>query len=203
MSNPYQKKFWDERYAQEEYVYGEQPNQFFKETIDRLSPGKVIFPAEGEGRNAVYAASLGWEVDAYDSSKEAKSKAEALAAKSGVSIHYAIQDHNSWQPKDRRYDLVAMTYTHCDPETRSVLHRKVIASLKPGGIVIYEAFRKEQIELDSGGPKNIDMLLNKEILKTDFRNLSIELLEELEVDLSEGEYHQGVSRIIRMIAKKK
>ncbi|MEP0984898.1 class I SAM-dependent methyltransferase [Ekhidna sp.] len=202
MANLYQQDFWDKRYAQKEYVYGEQPNQFLKEVIDDLKPGKVILPAEGEGRNAVYAASLGWEVDAYDSSKKGKSKAESLAIKRGVSINYAMNDHEAWEPKHEAYDLAVMTYAHCDLKTRKALHAKVIDSLKPGGIVLYEAFRKEQIELNTGGPKDIDMLLNEEILRTDFKNLSILKLEELEVDLSEGEYHNGVSRIIRMIAKK-
>ncbi|WP_424962106.1 class I SAM-dependent methyltransferase [Ekhidna sp.] len=202
MANLYQKDFWDKRYAQKEYVYGEQPNHFLKEVIDNLKPGKVILPAEGEGRNAVYAASIGWEVDAYDSSEKGKSKAESLAIKKGVSINYTTNDHEAWEPKHETYDLAVMTYAHCDPKTRKALHEKVIRSLKPGGIVLYEAFRKEQIELDTGGPKDIDMLLNEEILRADFRNLSIIKLEELEVDLSEGEYHNGVSRIIRMIAKK-
>src|SRR5680860_1842183 len=82
--------FWNERYGIEEYVYGTEPNQFYKELLKKLSPGKILFPAEGEGRNAVFAAQNGWDVTAFDSSTEGKKKAEKLAAAKGVSVKYII-----------------------------------------------------------------------------------------------------------------
>ena len=73
------KNFWDERYSNKEFVYGTLPNQFFKDQLDKLKPGKILMVGEGEGRNAVYAAKLGWQVDAIDSSNVAKEKAAKLA----------------------------------------------------------------------------------------------------------------------------
>ena len=75
------KEFWEIRYAEKQYAYGENPNVYFKEQLDKLKPGKILLPAEGEGRNAVYAAKQGWEVMAFDLSSEGKNKAEKLAAK--------------------------------------------------------------------------------------------------------------------------
>jgi 2-polyprenyl-3-methyl-5-hydroxy-6-metoxy-1,4-benzoquinol methylase len=85
-------EFWNERYALKEYVYGTEPNVFFKTQITKLSPGKILFPAEGEGRNAVHAARLGWDVYAFDSSNEAKKKSELLAKKQSVKINYRVND---------------------------------------------------------------------------------------------------------------
>tara|TARA_X000000950_G_scaffold260222_1_gene329392 strand:+ start:219 stop:527 length:309 start_codon:yes stop_codon:yes gene_type:complete len=89
------KEFWDARYAQETYVYGKEPNNYFKKTLNLLKPGKILLPAEGEGRNAVHAASLGWEVFAYDFSEFAYKKAMKLAREKEVSINYQIG--SSWR----------------------------------------------------------------------------------------------------------
>ena len=83
------KQFWDQRYAENETVYGFTPNQFFKQFIDGRKPGSILLPAEGEGRNAVFAARLGWEVDAFDSSSVARKKALDFAAKENVTKLYA------------------------------------------------------------------------------------------------------------------
>lgn len=74
-------QFWNERYSQAEYVYGETPNVFFAAQLDKLSAGTIILPCEGEGRNAVYAASQGWEVKAFDASEAGQKKALLLAEK--------------------------------------------------------------------------------------------------------------------------
>ena len=73
------KNFWDERYKAKAYVYGKEPNQYFAEKLRELEPGKILLPAEGEGRNAVFAARQGWEVSAFDSSSEGRKKAFLLA----------------------------------------------------------------------------------------------------------------------------
>ncbi|HSL87766.1 MAG TPA: hypothetical protein VK870_00530, partial [Ignavibacteriaceae bacterium] len=83
----FNNNFWDERYSAEEYVYGKDPNEFFEEHLSKLNPGRLLLPGEGEGRNAIFAAKLGWQVDANDQSIVAKSKAEKLAHAYGVNIN--------------------------------------------------------------------------------------------------------------------
>ena len=83
----YKSNFWDERYSSEEYVYGTEPNQFFKEQIDKITvPGKLLLPGEGEGRNAIYAARSGWQVDVFDQSRTAKETITTVKNQSGVSL---------------------------------------------------------------------------------------------------------------------
>ena len=84
--------FWNDRYSSKEYVYGTGPNQFYKEQLEKLAPGKILFPAEGEGRNAVYTAKKGWSVTAFDPSSEGRKKALLLAKKNKVQIEYQIEN---------------------------------------------------------------------------------------------------------------
>lgn len=197
------KEFWDERFAAEEYIYGITPNNFYKSIVDQLSnSGKALFLAEGEGRNAVYAAKLGYDVTAIDFSESGKSKALKLANKFGVDINYIISDITQFNYEPSSYDLVVLTYAHMPSKIRESVHQKCIKALKPGGKIILEAFNKEQIHNNSGGPKNIDMLYDLNDLKTDFKDLQLELAEETTTHLEEGAFHVGKAEIVRVIARK-
>lgn len=193
--------FWDERYSGVDYAYGSEPNEFFRSQIQKLEPAKILLPCEGEGRNAVFAAKLGWDVYAFDSSIEAKKKAYRLAELNQVKIHYFIQDIFDYKPNDS-YDVVALIFCHFPPEHRAHIHHKLQMALKPNGIIILESFNKRQINLNSGGPKNIEMLYNLDILNSDFSQTHIKYINELTSELNEGTYHCGKAELIRMLAVK-
>lgn len=193
---------WNERYSKEEYVYGEEPNVFFAAQLNKLENGSIILPCEGEGRNAVYAASQGWIVNAFDSSEAGKAKALRLADKKEVSIDYEIADAVSVDYRESSVDVVAFIYAHFPPAVRKQIHQKAIKWLKPGGKIIIEAFNPSQLQNSSGGPKDITMLYTEEILKEDFQKLKIELSKILQTTLQEGKYHQGEADIIRFVAIK-
>lgn len=195
-------EFWNERYAKEEFVYGTEPNAFLKEKLENLAKGTIILPCDGEGRNAVYAANLGWEVNAFDFSTSAKEKANALAKEKGVSLNYEIADIHEKDFEEGSADVVALIYAHFPEELRKVGHQKAVKWLKPGGKLILEAFNPKQINNDSGGPKIADMLYTKEILREDFKDLKIDYLEIMETTLSEGKFHEGTADVIRLIATK-
>ncbi len=195
------KEFWDERYAEKEYVYGTEPNEYFRSFIDTLKPGSILLPAEGEGRNAVYAATRGWQVTAFDFSTKGREKALALAKQYQVSINYQLTDYDHFI-SDEKFDLVVLLYGHFGPEDRQKYHRKICNFIKPGGILMLEAFSKEQIHNNTGGPKNADALYNKEMLENDFADLQITTLEEVTKELKEGDFHNGKANIIRLIAAK-
>lgn len=190
------KDFWNDRYADAQFAYGTEPNTFFAEQINTLTPGKLLLPAEGEGRNAVYAASLGWEVHAFDYSKQGQEKALALAQKNGVDIHYHIMDFATFQCDDN-YDAIGLIYAHMPSELRKNVHHKLAASLNPNGRIILEAFHKNQLGRKSGGPKNEDMLYTKSDLKNDFASLNIDYLEKEKVYLDEGNFHYGEAVVVR------
>ncbi|WKV12107.1 class I SAM-dependent methyltransferase [Marivirga harenae] len=196
------KEFWNERYAKEEFIYGTEPNEFFRDVLAVLPIGKIILPCDGEGRNAVYAAKKGWEVNAFDFSPSAKEKARALAKQEMVYPVFEVADMREKDFKEDSADVVALIYAHFPAELRKIAHQKAVKWLKPGGKLILEAFNPKQMENASGGPKNIDMLYTEEMLSKDFEDLNIEKLEVLEINLSEGNFHQGKADVIRLIAEK-
>lgn len=193
---------WNERYSKEEYVYGEDPNVFFSEQLNKLQNGIIILPCEGEGRNAVYAASQGWVVNAFDASDAGKIKALQLARKKGVSIDYKIADAATVNYPESSADAVAFIYAHFPPAIRKQIHQKAISWLKPGGKIIVEAFNHAQLQNTSGGPKDVTMLYTDEILRNDFLELNVELIQTLQTTLQEGEYHQGRADIMRFVGSK-
>lgn len=197
------REFWNERYAKDEFVYGIEPNEFLRETLDLLPNGKIILPCDGEGRNAVYAAKSGWEVHAFDFSPSAKEKARYLAKQRGVNPHYEVADFHEKEFKENSADVVALIYAHFPSELRKIAHQKSIKWLKSGGKLILEAFNPQQIHNNSGGPKNIEMLYSADVLREDFKELKIEKLENVETNLSEGEFHNGKADIIRLTATKR
>lgn len=194
--------FWNERYSEEEYVYGEAPNVFFTEQINELKPGSMILPCEGEGRNAVYAATMGWVVKAFDSSEAGKIKALQLAHKKGVSIHYTIDDATTVNFPERSADVVAFIYAHFPPAIRKQIHQKAINWLKPGGKIIIEAFNPGQLQNNSGGPKDLAMLYTEDIIREDFEGMEFDLIQTTQTILSEGKYHEGKADIIRFVGVK-
>lgn len=196
------KEFWNERYAQEEFIYGVEPNEFLRETLGKLPKGIIILPCDGEGRNAVYAAKQGWQVKAFDYSESAQRKAIDLAIKNNVEINFDIADINNKEYEENSADVVAFIYAHLPEELRKKAHQKAIKWLKPEGRLILEAFNQKQLNNSSGGPKNIEMLYSDQILKDDFKNLKILALESLEINLTEGNFHKGKADVIRLIAVK-
>ncbi len=196
------KAFWNERYSETHYVYGKAPNAFFREHIQGIPTGKALFPAEGEGRNAVYAASLGWQVSCFDYSEAGQQKALALASETGVSIDYQVCSLMEFSFPEQAFSLVGLFFAHLPPDERKFLHRQSVKSLRPGGRIILEAFAKAQLGFQSGGPRREDMLYSPEELRNDFPGLKLRLLEEMETTLSEGPYHNGPARVIRMTGEK-
>lgn len=194
--------FWDERYSTTEFAYGTVPNQFLKAWLQHLSPGKILLPGEGEGRNAVYAAELGWNVHAYDSSKVAARKAAELSGSKNVTIHYKVADIKEIPYSENEFNCVAVIFLHLTPEERVFFHKKMLGLLKPGGLLLLEGFSKNQLERNTGGPKNINLLYSAEELQADFSTASKCVVEETEAGLNEGRYHQGTASLVRVIAVK-
>ncbi|MGB5287385.1 MAG: class I SAM-dependent methyltransferase [Ignavibacteriaceae bacterium] len=199
----YATNFWDERYSSKDYVYGEDPNIFFKEQLDKITiPGKLLLPGEGEGRNAVYAAKLGWQADAFDQSENAQKKALKLAKKNKVQINYSLVDLTKFIPIKNHYDAIAIIFVHFNAEYKTTFHNKMIDSLKPGGKIFLEIFSKNQIKKNSGGPQDMTMLYSLDEVNRDFHNLKTILLKEENVLLDEGDKHRGDASVIRFVGEK-
>lgn len=196
------KDFWNQRYKQTDYVYGEEPNAYFKQCLAQIPTGHILLPAEGEGRNAIYAARQGWKVTAFDSSEEGQKKAFRLAAKYGVEIEYLLVDAEEFSWDGPLFDCIALIYAHQPASKRKALHQQLLHFLKPEGSVIVEAFSKAQLGKSSGGPQQLDMLYSREELQGDFGSLRHLNIQEVETQLQEGAYHVGEASVIRCFGKK-
>ncbi len=199
---------WNERYSNEAYAYGLEPNAFLKQELEKLSPSKILFPAEGEGRNALFAASLGWEVSAFDIAQEGKNKAMKLAQERGLKIDYQVGNLSELNYTPAQFDAIALIYAHFPAVIKSELHKELSNLLKPGGTVIFEAFSKSHLNYIAqnekvGGPKELDMLFSIEEIQNNFSNYEIIVLEEKEIELQEGIYHNGIGSVIRFVGRKK
>lgn len=199
---------WDARYGEEEFAYGEKPNKYIKEQLEGLRPKSILFPAEGEGRNAVYAATLGWEVSAFDLSHEGYRKAISLCIKHQVSIDYKIGEYSKLEYDNESFDALALVYAHFPPHLRADYHQQLGKLVKPGGIIILEGFSKNNLELSqkqtaSNGPKNSDMLYTTEQISLDFKDFKVVELKEEIIDIDEGPFHQGKASVIRFVGKKR
>jgi len=201
------EEFWNNRYKEKKFAYGKAPNQFFKETIDTYKlNGSILLPAEGEGRNAVYAAQKGFDVTAFDISVEGKHKAEELARQNNTKIKYEVGELNDVKFEDNSFDVLALIYAHF-PKNRIELHQQLAELIRPNGYIILEGFSTENLlykekNPNVGGPGNLDLLFTKDEIQYTFKNFEIILLEQVEVELNEGYYHNGLANVVRYIGKK-
>jgi 2-polyprenyl-3-methyl-5-hydroxy-6-metoxy-1,4-benzoquinol methylase len=202
------KEKWDDRYSKKEFAFGEEPNNYLKEKLMKIPAGTILFPAEGEGRNAIFAAKLGWTVSAFDISIQGKNKAALLAEKNNVAIDYQVGELQEMNYQVGEFDAIALIYAHFPADIKSKYHRTLDTYLRKGGVIIFEAFSKSHIDYVSrnekvGGPREIAMLFSEDEIKSDFINYDFEELMETEVELNEGLYHNGRGSVIRFVARKR
>ena len=197
------KELWDKRYNTDQFIYGTTPNGFLKSELDKLKAGKILLPGEGEGRNAVYAASRGWSVEAFDQSQVAAEKALAFAAEKSVEIDCQVSGLEDYPFKLMHFDAVGLIYFHVGTPGRILLHSQVFNALKPGGVLILEAFHTSQLENSTGGPPSLEMLFTEETLLSDFASLEIIEISQTRVTLDEGPLHKGEAEVIRFVGRKK
>jgi hypothetical protein len=195
------KEFWNARYGDNQSVYGWEPNRFLKHFIDTHKPGSILLPAEGEGRNAIYAASKGWQVDAFDFSEVARGKALRRAAEMGVQINYDIKSIEEFKA-GKLYDAVGLIYVHLPVEIRRTFHLQVTKSLRSGGYLILEAFAKEQLQFESGGPGDLAMLYDAPTICNDFQFIHILSCGQKEIILENGKFHKGKAAVLQTIGQK-
>ena len=196
---------WDQRFSSPEYVYGTAPSAFLVEEQAQLTgPLKVLELGAGEGRNAAWLASLGAEVWAVDASEAGLKKAMDLASRHGVAdrLHCQTADLTAYDwPKDA-FDRVVLIFVHLPPEHRAEIHRQALYALKPGGLLIAEFFRPEQLQHQSGGPKQADLLYEPATLAADFGEGTILQLTEASPVLNEGPLHQGLAATVRVVVRR-
>lgn len=195
---------WNERYLGEDYLFGKEPNAFLASQKEHLKPGmRVLSVADGEGRNGVWLAQQGAEVLAVEASPRALEKARQLAAERGVSLSYECADLLQWDWGTERFDvIVAIFIQFAAPAQRAQLFAGMRQALKPGGLLLLEGYRVEQLAFGTGGPKDVENLYTAELLRDAFAELEILHLAEYDAPIEEGSAHRGMSALIDLVARK-
>jgi len=196
--------FWNERYSADELVYGAAPNEFLAGLAGQLPrSGHALDIGAGEGRNALFLASLGLDVLAVDQSEVGMQKALRLANERKLSLRVQAADLQHFDAEPNSFDVVSSIFVHLPAALRAAVHRRVAAWLKPGGAFILEAYAPDQIERETGGPKNPAHLASLEVLLDELAGLTIEHQAALVRNVSEGRFHTGEASAVQVVARKR
>lgn len=197
-------EMWNGRYQQSDYLFGTEPNAYLRRHAGLWHPGQsVLCVADGEGRNSVWLARQGLNVDAFDISDVGVGKAKKLAQAAGVSVGFTISDCDQYAWPVAAYDGIAAIFVQfADPPMRERLFANMVKSLKPGGILILQGYTPQQLNYKTGGPPQVSHLYTKEMLRDAFSGLRIIELLEYEDDLAEGNHHLGRSALMGLVARK-
>lgn len=193
---------WDARYSEPDYVYGTEPNTFLQSVIDYLPKGHVLSIAEGEGRNGVFLASLGFEVTGVDSSAAGLHKAQQLARQRSVQIETVVADLSAYVIAPQHWDVIVSIFAHVPRQLRRQLYADCVRGLKPGGVIVIEAYTPAQIELGTGGPKDPDMTPTLLDLEQELSGLEMIIARETVRDVIEGRYHTGRAAVVQLVARR-
>ena len=194
---------WQQRYDRPEYLFGEAPNAFLRDHADLVKRGaKVLSLADGEGRNGVFLAELGCDVLSIDFSAHALKKAEALARKRGVTLRIQEADVTTWPFPEEGCDVVVAIFIQFLPAAlRKVLFANIRKTLKPGGLLLMQGYRPEQIAFGTGGPSQAENLYTRELLEADFAGFTCDIKSH-DTTMHEGVAHSGMSALIDLVAWK-
>lgn len=204
MSEQSDQDRWNTRYASEDYLFGTSPNAFLASQRDRLEPGqRALAIADGEGRNGVWLAEQGLQVTAVDFSLVALDKARRLAANRGVEVTFVQADLANCEWKADSFDVVAAIFIQfADPKLREAIFHGIRRTLVPGGLLLLQGYRPEQIQHGTGGPPHAENMYTAAMLQEAFSGFEIVSLTEHDSIIQEGTGHSGVSALVDLVARK-
>ena len=191
---------WDERYRSDGYAYGTEPNDFLRAVAPRLPVGDTLCLGEGEGRNAVFLAGLGHRVTAVDGSLVGLRKAQRLADEHGVAMRTIHSDFSDYVLEPAGWDCIVSIFVHLPAPLRRRLHQQAVAGLRPGGVFVLEAYTPRQLELGTGGPPSVEMMMDLDLLSADLAGLRLLHAAELDREVHEGRYHNGTGAVVQILA---
>ena len=196
---------WNSRFSEEGYLFGTEPNHWLREHSGHWSPGqRVLSVADGDGRNSVWLARQGLQVEAFDISEVGVAKAQKLAALHGVVVSCSVADCDSYAWPSSAFDGVAAIFVQfADPAMRTRMFANMVRSLKPGGVLVLQGYGLKQLEYKTGGPGEASHLYTEELLRGSFAGMDVVTLREYEADLAEGSGHSGRSALVGLVARKR
>lgn len=196
---------WNRRFESPGFVFGTEPNAWLREQAHHWKPGqRVLCVADGEGRNSVWLARQGLQVDAFDIAEAGVAKARSLAADAGVHVNFAVCDGDAVPWPAMQYDGVAAIFVQfADPAMRTRLFANMLRCLRPGGILVLQGYTPQQLVYKTGGPSIASHLYTPGLLREAFADTDVLALREYEADLAEGHGHHGRSALIGLVARRR
>ncbi|TWL42132.1 putative S-adenosyl-L-methionine-dependent methyltransferase TehB [Bacillus paralicheniformis] len=196
--------FWHERFQDENYVYGTEPNAFLADSQKKLQlSGDALAIAEGEGRNAVFLAEQGMNVTSWDYAESGLEKTKKLAETRHVSVKTELVDLNEASWNQGQWDEIVCIFGHFPEELRRKTLLGVKEAVKPGGFFVTEVYSTHQIPYKSGGPQDPELLYTPEEFLQTFSDWRIVHFFMGEVVRHEGAWHNGLSHVIQFIGQKR
>jgi cyclopropane fatty-acyl-phospholipid synthase-like methyltransferase len=194
---------WQTRFSAPAYAFGKEPNAFLKAQAHRLRPGQsALSVADGEGRNGVWLAEQGLDVLTIDFSQAGLAKAQALAAERGVKLRTELADVTQWRWPTNALDVIVAIFIFVEPHERAPFFASLKAALKPGGLLLMQGYRPEQLKVRTGGPPNAERMYTRAILQEAFGEMAEVDIREHDSTISEGTAHVGMSALIDLVARK-
>lgn len=196
-------EFWDQRFSAEDYIYGTSPNDFLARQYALIPPGgSVLSLGEGEGRNAVFLALQGYRVTAVDASQQGLIKVRQLAQRNGVEVATIHADLEDFCIEAARWDGIVSIFCHLPSRLRQRIHQQILAGLRPGGVFVLEGYTPRQLQFASGGPKDLDLLLEPADLQQELSGLNLLHVQELQREVMEGRLHTGMAAVLQLLARR-
>lgn len=193
---------WDDRYAQDGWAFGTEPNDFLKQKAHLIPPGRVLCLGEGEGRNATFLAEEGYEVVGVDRSQVGMDKAQGLAQEKGVFIETVVSSIEDFELTEGEWQGIISVFFHLPRELRQRVNRSVVEGLSPGGILVLEAYTPKQLDFGTGGPPDADRLISLETIKEELNGLEVVVAQETEREVHEGRMHTGQGSVVQFVGRK-
>jgi cyclopropane fatty-acyl-phospholipid synthase-like methyltransferase len=194
---------WEARFSAPGYAFGKEPNAFLKAQAHRLHAGQTALSvADGEGRNGVWLAEQGLDVLTIDFSTAALAKSQALAKERGVRLRTEVADVTRWRWPAGAFDVIAAIFIFVAPDERPAFFASLKGALKPGGLLLLQGYRPEQLTYRTGGPPNAERMYTRALLEAAFGDMTALEIREHDSVISEGTSHVGMSALIDLVAKK-
>lgn len=194
---------WNEKFNRDDYLYGTEPNDFLRvASLILPDEANILCLAEGEGRNATFLAQQGHKVTAMDASEVGLAKAQRLAQANEVEIEIEQADLEHFTMGEQQWDAIVAVFCHLPPKLRSQVSKKIIQGLKPGGFYIAEAYAKAQLQHDTGGPKDPELLIDLAEIQQEMTELNWIHAQQIEREVIEGSGHTGTGWVTQVIGQK-
>lgn len=191
-----QREDWDKRYASVENLWAVKPNRFLVAEVGELEPGRALDLACGEGQNAIWLATLGWNVTGVDFSEVAIAKARTRTERDGVHVEFRCADLLAYEPAAGAFDLVIVLYLHISSDGRRKVLANAAAALAPGGTFVLVGHDLTNLTDGVGGPSDPDLLCTPDQIASELPALEIEKAERVLRDVH-GEERDAIDALVR------